>query len=89
MSKVQVTVECSKEAYELGEGVAAFIATVWPKLKDGFQVADAGALITAVLALAPALKGVEHLPAEAATESEAFAMSGVVMLSKIVKVLRA
>lgn len=89
MAKIQVTVECAKETYELADGLATFIATVWPKLRDGVQIGDAGALVAAVIALTPALKGVEQIPAEATGEPEAFAMSGAVMLAKVIKALRA
>jgi len=89
MSKITVPVEVSKEAHELAKGVAAFIATVWPKLKDGFQIADAGVLISAVVALTPALKGVELIPGEAVEDPGAFAMTGAVLLAEIVKAIRA
>ncbi len=88
MSKITVPVEVEKESYELEDGMVTFVATVWPKLKDGFQIGDLGVLISAIIALTPALKGVEQIPAEAAEDPSAFAMTGAVLLAKIVKVVR-
>lgn len=89
MSKVQVTVEVTKEFHELGEGLANLVTVIKPALKDGLQASDVGAIIAAVIGFIPALKGVEQLGAEALAESEAFAMAGAVTLAKIVKAIRA
>jgi hypothetical protein len=58
--KIQITLECSKEMTELGQGLAKFLAAVKLAMADGFQAgADIPPIISAAVAdLVPAVNGV-------------------------------
>lgn len=66
MAKLQVTLECAKETYELGKGVGDFVAAVKAALSNGWQAGeDVPAVITAALTcLVPALQGAEKIKDE-------------------------
>jgi len=74
MAKVSVSVEVSKEAYELGMGLADFAGAVKSALADGWQVgSDVPAVITAALQhLVPAMNGANNLGSELAEDKAAF-----------------
>jgi hypothetical protein len=69
--KMKVEVEVSKETYELGKGVADFVAAVKQSQKDGWQVgSDVPALITAAMAnLLPAMDGMSKVKDEMADKA--------------------
>jgi hypothetical protein len=87
MATVPVTVQVAKEFHELGDGFAALVKTLKPALKDGFQPSDVPAIFGAVMALIPALKGVEQLPAEAKADPEAFGLAGVLLVTGVLKAI--
>ena len=79
VQKIPVTVEVTKEGYELALGLAEFGLAAKEALKDGWQMGqDMPALMAAaMLKLIPALNGVEQLGAEA-KEGSAF-YAGIVL----------
>ena len=88
MSVISKEVSVSKEFSELGEGLVALITALKPAISDGFQVSDMGVIISSIVALVPALKGVELLDDEAIADPEAFALAGALASAGIVKALR-
>ena len=78
-----VTVQVSKESYELGQGVVKFLAALKQALKDGWQPgADLPVLLNAaILDLVPGFQGVEKLGLEKQENLKAFvtaySLSGV------------
>lgn len=74
MALAQVTLECSKELTELGQGLAKFLAAVKLATADGWQMgADLPAVISSAMAeLVPAINGVT-LIADEAKDKKAFA----------------
>lgn len=75
--KLPVSVEVSKEAYELGQGVAKFLASVKSSLADGWQPGmDLPAIMASAIAeLVPAMAGVDQLGSEAKEDAKAFSMA--------------
>lgn len=73
VQKVPVTVEVTKEGYELSLGLAKFALAVKQALADGWQPgADMTAMMAAAMTeLVPALNGVDQLGLEA-KEGSAF-----------------
>lgn len=71
---MQINVEVSKEAHELGQGLVKFASAVKLALADGWQVGqDIPVLITAAIAgLVPALQGADKIPLEIKEDLEAF-----------------
>jgi len=67
VQKVTVQVEVSKEAYELGQGVAKFVTATKAALADGWQAGqDLPAVMSSAISdLIPALEGVQQIPDEA------------------------
>jgi hypothetical protein len=86
----KVQVDVSKEAYELGQGVAKFVGALAKALKDGWQVgSDLPVVVAATLGdLVPALQGVEKLPAEAMAETGPFATALFLGVADCVKAVR-
>jgi len=82
MATIPVTVEVSKEIYELGEGLGDFALAVKTALADGFSVGDdMPQLITdAVTHLIPAIEGVTLLDDEYAEDKEAAIKAALVSL---------
>lgn len=78
-----VTVQVSKESYELGQGVVKFLAALKQALKDGWQPgSDLPILLNAaILDLVPGFQGVEKLGLEKQENLKAFvtaySLSGV------------
>lgn len=84
--KMKVEVEVSKETYELGKGVAAFVEAVKASQKDGWQTgADVPAVITAAIAdLVPAMDGMSKVKDEVADKvafANACALVGAAVLA--------
>lgn len=79
-----VEVVVSKEAYELGQGIAKFVEAVKTATKDGFQVGqDVPPIISSALAdLVPALDGAGKVGAETG-DKQAFANAIYLGLSPI------
>jgi hypothetical protein len=79
MEKVKVELECSKETYELGKGLADFIGAVKTALADGWQLGtDVPVVISAALAtLVPAVDGVMKVKDELAEDKKAFVNAAV------------
>lgn len=82
--KKTISVEVSKEAYELGEGLAKFVVVTKKALADGWQPgSDLPEIMSSAIAdLIPALSGVEKIPAEA-QDQQAFANALYLSLSPI------
>jgi hypothetical protein len=87
--KIQKTVEVSKEASELLEGLKKFIVAMKDALADGWQVGkDLPVVLTSALGdLAPSLQGVEQIPQEA-KDSKEFAAAVSLGLNDIVHALK-
>lgn len=67
VTKLVVSREVTKEAYELGQGLLGMVEAVKTALADGWQTGtDLPAILTASFAnLVPAIQGCDQLPAEA------------------------
>lgn len=74
MQTVTVSVEASKEAYELGQGLVKFVAAVKKSLENGWQPgADVSAImVSAIGDLVPAMDGVTLLDEELKENPAAF-----------------
>lgn len=79
MEKVKVELECSKETYELGKGLADFIGAVKAALADGWQLGtDIPVVISAALStLVPAVDGVTKVKDELLEDKKAFINAAV------------
>lgn len=77
MATVKVEVVVSKEAHELGQGVASFIGKLKAAVADGWQVGqDIPAVLAAAMSdLVPAVIGAEKIPAEVKEDTVAFGMA--------------
>lgn len=86
MNTLEVPVKVTKEAYELGQGLAKFLKATKQALADGWQPGqDLPVLMAAaVTELVPALQGVEQLDDEAKADKQAFTMALVVSLGDAV-----
>jgi hypothetical protein len=75
MAKIDVSVSVSKEAYELGQGVAGFVGALKVALENGWQTGeDLPAVVTAAISnLVPALEGVSKVGDELKEDKAAFA----------------
>jgi hypothetical protein len=86
MSVVPVSVDVSKETYELCLGLAKLIKAVKSPIADGVQPGDLPALIGAVATeLLPALNGVDKIAAEYEENKSAFGQAVVLGLAAIAK----
>jgi len=80
---IDVNLKVSKEAYELGMGIAKTITAIQSALKDGWQPGqDLPVLMQALMAdLVPAIQGIEKLADESKESQLAFftawALSGL------------
>lgn len=88
MATIQITSDVSKELYELLVGLTAFVARLKPALADGFSAGDLPALISAGMALAPALNGIEKCKDEYAENPGAFLRAASIGLSEMANVLK-
>lgn len=79
MEKVKVELECSKETYELGKGLADFVSAVKVALADGWQLgSDIPVVISSALStLVPAVDGVTKVKAELEEDKKAFINAAV------------
>lgn len=79
METVKVELVCSKETYELGKGMADFVAAVKTALADGWQLGtDIPVVVSAALAtLVPAIDGVTKVKDELAADKKAFVNAAV------------
>ena len=89
MAKVTVSVEVSKEAHELAQGVCEMVLAVKAAMADGWQTGqDVPVLITAALTtLAPAITGVEQLGDELKEDPAAFASAIALPVGEMVSAL--
>lgn len=89
MEKVKVELECSKETYELGKGLADFVAAVKTALADGWQLGtDIPVVVSAALAtLVPAIDGVTKVKDELAEDKKAFVNAAVATGSAIMNAI--
>lgn len=80
MATVKVEVQCAKECYELGKGLADFAKKLKAALADGWQIgADLPAVLQATMAdLVPALNGVDKIGEEFAGDKLAVANAAFV-----------
>ena len=82
MAKKEITIEVSKEAYELAEGMANFVGVVRHQLSDGWNSEeDFPAIISAAMSnLVQAIEGLTELDDEwredRAATVRAFALAG-------------
>lgn len=90
METKTVTVSVSKETAELLEGLTKFAVAMKAALKDGFQVGqDLPVILTSALGdLAPALQGVDQIPAEVKASKE-FAAAVALGVNELVHALKA
>lgn len=90
METIQKTVAVSKETAELLEGLTKFAVAVKAALKDGWQPgADLPVILTSALGdLAPALQGMESVPAEV-KQSKEFAAAVALGVNDLVHALKA
>lgn len=86
MEKVELKIEVSKEAYELGEALKELIVVTKKALEDGFQLEKdiAPILSVAVARLPAAIDGMNKIPAEAKEDPNAVVMAIMNSLSGIV-----
>ena len=83
MAKIDVTRNVSKESYELGQGLAAFVGAVKEALADGWQAGtDIPTVISAaVTELIPSVQGLDQIDEEFAADkmatAEAMAMGAL------------
>jgi hypothetical protein len=86
MAKLAVTLEVGKESYELGKGLAEFIAAVRQSLADGWQTgSDLPALVSATVSkLVPALQGVDQIKGEWQSDKLAVANAAFVTGSTVI-----
>jgi hypothetical protein len=82
---MKVEVEVSKEAYELGLGLAKFHAVVKQAMADGWQTGtDIPPIIQSAIAdLVPAMQGADQAGAEAKADKQQFANAIYLGLSPI------
>lgn len=75
MAKLDVTVQVSKEAYELGQGVVGIVAAVKKALDDGWDLSeDLPSIVTAAVAeVGPMVEGLDQLDDEFGADPGAFA----------------
>lgn len=87
---VNKTVQVSKEADELGEGLVQFLKDVRKALSDGWQPgADLPVFLQATIAdLVPAVQGVEKLGEELKENEEAFVSAFLLAGKKAVYVFK-
>ncbi len=87
---VDVTVQVSKETYELSKGVAELTKAVKLALKDGFQVGqDIPPIITAAIQQLAAIEGVELIDDEMKENPEAFAKAVALGLGEVYGAVKA
>lgn len=81
---MKVEVEVSKEAYELGAGIAKFHAVVKTALADGWQIGqDIPPIMSSALSdLVPAMQGADQVSAES-KDMQAFSNAIFLGLSPI------
>ena len=86
MAKVSVTVEVSKELYELGQGLSKVVASVKQALADGWQPGqDLPTIAMAAYAdLVPAVQGLDKAGAELAEDRSAALRAVSLGLSDVV-----
>lgn len=89
MATKDVTVRCSKEAVEAGQGLAKFLFHVKQALADGWQVgSDLPAIITTAIGdLVPALQGIDKVGAELLEDRIAFANACALTGTAVVEAL--
>jgi hypothetical protein len=90
MAKIQVTVEVTKEMYELGKGVAVIVDAVMAAVKDGFQPGqDLPVIAVKAFGEMAAIEGIDKIGAEMKEDPAAFATAMGLTLSDIYKVVKA
>jgi len=90
MAIKQVQVDVSEQAYILGGSLVRLVAAIKEVSKDGFQMADVTALVTAFLTeVQPIIKAVSALPAEEKENVKAFVQAFELQIGELVKVLLA
>lgn len=89
METIKVDIECSKELYELGKGLAVFVGAVKLALANGFQIGeDLPAIVTAAIAnVIPAVDGVTKIGDEWKENKQATINAAMVTGSEIVGAL--
>lgn len=82
---IEVPVKVTKEAYELGQGLAKFHAAVKQAIADGWQITqDVPPIIqSAIVDLVPAMAGADQISAEGKEDVQAFANAIFLGLSDI------
>lgn len=90
MAKIQVSVDVTKEAYELGQGLVQFSSHLRAALLDGWQPGkDLPVVLSAALAdLVPAFQGVEALGVESKESEEAFVTAFLLSGKQLVYVFK-
>jgi len=91
MSKVVVSVEVSKEAYELGQGVVKFALAVKESLANGWQLGEDMPIVIAAAfsELVPAISGVSQIGDEFKEDPAAFAQAFALAGGELAKMFRA
>jgi hypothetical protein len=87
MAKKNVTIEVSKEAYELSEGLANFAEAVVNEIRDngGWDMGDdlPAVISAAVTDLIPAIQGFQDISKEFQDDKKALLMGVMVNLGKM------
>ena len=88
--KIKKEIELSKETYELGEGLAKFVAAIKTSIKDGFQYGDdlPDIIDSAIRDVIPALDGASSIGDEYSEDSEVFTQTVLLVGLAIVKEIR-
>ena len=87
--KQQISIEVSKETYELGQGLAKFVMAVKEATDDGFSYGDdiPDIISSAVGDLLPALDGVSDIGKEFKEDPRVFAQTVLIIGTNIVEEL--
>lgn len=89
MATVDVTIQASKELYELGQGIKGFLAALKEESKDGLDVTDIGAVLAAAMtSLVPALDGVTDIADEIKDDPQAAIYAAVTLAEGIFEVVK-
>lgn len=85
MATLDINVKVSKEAYELADGIKGLAVAIKTAIADGWDMnSDLPALMSAVIALAPAVQGIDQLDDEAKADIAAFSKALALPLADMI-----
>jgi hypothetical protein len=87
--KTSITVNVSKETYELGIGINKVVKAIKDAIEDGFQVGEDIPVIiaAAITELIPAIEGFELIPEELKADRQSFMNAVSLTTSELVETL--